>query len=320
MAAPPAPPVVRLAGASRRFGTVAALDRIDLEIAPGEFLALAGHNGAGKSTLFRLMLGLLPPSAGAVRVFGADPCGRAAAGLRRRIGFLPENVSFAGNLTGREMLRFFARLKGAPAAQCDGLLEAVGLDAAAARRVKTWSRGMRQRLGLAQMLLGAPDLLILDEPTTGLDPESRRRFYDLLAERRRAGATIILSSHTLPEIEEHADRIALLRAGRLVACGTVAALQAQSGLPVRIRIQAPPAAAAGLSRRLADIAPVERCNGQRIELRCRLDRQAEVLRRLGEAELGGTVDIRPPRLEDIYHRHMAAGDAPAPPGSAAGPA
>ena len=297
------PPLIRLNEATRRFGRFTALDRVSLDIPAGEFLALVGHNGAGKSTLFKLLLGLLPASDGEVDVMGSDPSGPKAAALRRKIGFLPENVIFAGNLTGQEMLRFFARLKGAPSAECANLLKTVGLWDARNKRVRTYSKGMRQRLGLAQMLLGDARLLILDEPTTGLDPESRRHFFELLDERRANGTTILLSSHSLAEVEDHASRIAMLKSGALVACGTMDALQRQSGLPVRICLD--PATDIDLEAIFGGMATVVRFNGSRVELHCDRDKQAGVIS-LVSSTMQGPVDIRPPRLDDIYHHFQTS--------------
>ncbi|MCY4190716.1 MAG: ABC transporter ATP-binding protein [Rhodospirillaceae bacterium] len=300
------PTVYSINALTRRFGRLVALDSLDLEIAEGEFLALAGHNGAGKTTLFKLMLGLLPPSDGNIRLYGRNPAESGAVFLRRRIGFLPESAAFSGNLTGQETLRFFARLKGVPSCGCETVLDDVDLGSARNKRVRTYSKGMRQRLGLAQMFLGDPSVLILDEPTTGLDPESRRHFFELLAARKQAGATIILSSHTLSEIEEYTDRVAFLRRGKLVACGSLGALQADSGLPVRVRIRAASGLAERVGETFSDVARIKSLNGSQVDLFCSQADQSEVLRRLGATEFAGGVDVRPPRLEDIYHRYQGA--------------
>ena len=211
-------PTIFMEGVSKRYGDAYVVRDVDLSVAPGECVAIVGHNGAGKSTLVKTALGLLTPTAGRVTLLGENPAGRQAMAFRRRIGFLPENVAFSPAMTGREVLRFYARLKQVPLGITDGLLERVGLAAAARRRVGTYSKGMRQRLGLAQALLGEPRVLFLDEPTTGLDIESRQMFYDVMAELRDAGATLLLSSHALSDIEQ-ADRIAIMKAGRMVACG-----------------------------------------------------------------------------------------------------
>ena len=158
---------VELHNVYQQYGKMAVLDNISLTLGEGEVLGLFGHNGAGKTTTVRLILGLLQATNGEVRVLGGTP---GDSDIRRQIGFLPENVTFYPQLTGRETLLHFARLKGAAVQQVDELLEQVGLTAAGSKRVKTYSKGMRQRLGLAQAILGRPRLLLLDEPTVGLDP------------------------------------------------------------------------------------------------------------------------------------------------------
>ncbi|MBF0373624.1 MAG: ABC transporter ATP-binding protein, partial [Alphaproteobacteria bacterium] len=220
----------------KRYGARTVVDGVSLTLRGGERLALLGHNGAGKTTLMKMMLGLTRPSGGRLRVLDHDPAAMPAD-IRRAIGFLPESVAFHESMTGREVLRFYARLKRRPRQECEALLARVGLAEAAGRRVATWSKGMRQRLGLAQALLGAPRLLLLDEPTSGLDPELRLSFYAILAERAEAGAAVLLSSHLLTELEERTDRAAILDHGKLVAQGTLDELRVQAGLPVRITVK-----------------------------------------------------------------------------------
>ncbi|AGA33302.1 Nitrous oxide reductase maturation protein NosF (ATPase) [Thioalkalivibrio nitratireducens DSM 14787] len=230
-------PAVEFRAVTRRYGRLAALDGMNWSLREGEVVGLLGHNGAGKTTCMKLVLGVAKPTTGEVRVHGQPPTGRHAHALRQRLGYLPENVSFYPQMTGREVLRYFARLKRVPPARCDTLLERVGLQAAAKRRVGTYSKGMRQRLGLAQALLGAPRLLLFDEPTVGLDPIATRDFYRTVDDLRRQGTTIVLCSHVLPGIEPHIDRAAILREGQLLAYGTLEELRAQAALPLRIRVR-----------------------------------------------------------------------------------
>ncbi|HXH03464.1 MAG TPA: ABC transporter ATP-binding protein [Candidatus Competibacteraceae bacterium] len=227
--------VVELEQVSKVFERLEALAGLSLRVSEGEVVGLLGHNGAGKSTTMKLILGLIRATGGEVRVFGQPPHGAQAHHLRLRIGYLPENVMFYEQLTGREVLRYFGRLKRVAAGQVDELLERVGLQGAADRRVKTYSKGMRQRLGLAQALLGWPRLLILDEPTVGLDPLAIRDFYTIIDELQAQGVTVILSSHTLSGIERHIDRAVILGGGRLLADGTLEELRARAGLPYRLR-------------------------------------------------------------------------------------
>lgn len=230
-------PVIAVRGATKHYGAVRAVDGVDLEVEPGELFGLIGHNGAGKSTLFKMMLGLIPATAGDIRIDGSPVTGSGFRAVRRKIGYLPENVVLYDNLTGLETLEFFARLKGAPASECGPALERVGLSNAARRRVREYSKGMRQRLGFAQALLGRPRILFLDEPTTGLDPEAIREFYVILRGLKADGVTMILTSHILAEIQERVDRLAIMAAGKLQAVGTVQGLREQMDLPLWFRVR-----------------------------------------------------------------------------------
>ncbi len=242
---------VALAGVTKRYGATVAVRDLDLALHAGEVVALVGHNGAGKTTLVKMMLGLARPTAGTVRLLGADP---AAGGFasRAEVGYLPESVSFHLALTGRETLGFYARLKGLDASHLDPAFAAVGLGGAADRAVGTYSKGMRQRLGLAQALLGHPRVLILDEPTSGLDPALRREFYAIVAARAAEGATVLLASHALTELEGRADRVVIVNRGAKFADGTLDDLRRVARLPVRIRVRPAGPFAVNGWRRLAD--------------------------------------------------------------------
>lgn len=202
--------------------TVEALRGVSIEVPKGEIFGLLGPNGAGKTTLVKILLGLVYPSGGAAHLFG-EPTRTPAA--RRRVGFLPENHQFPGFLTARQTLHVYGRLADVPAAQrtrrIDDLLRRVELYKRRDTKVKTFSKGMLQRLGLAQALLNDPDLLFLDEPTSGVDPVGRRTLRDLVLELRNEGATIFLNSHLLSEVEKVCSSIAILRDGRLVREGTI---------------------------------------------------------------------------------------------------
>ncbi|MCA1770503.1 MAG: ABC transporter ATP-binding protein [Halomonas sp.] len=168
-------PVIEMNSVGKRFGKLTALDEVSLTLGEGEVLGMMGHNGAGKSTSMKLILGLIRPTSGELKVFGHDPGGTAANDLRLRLGYLPENVQFYEQLSGFEVLDYFARLKRIGSGVVKPLLERVGLGHAMHRRVKTYSKGMRQRLGLAQALIGEPRLMLLDEPTVGLDRAGTRQ-------------------------------------------------------------------------------------------------------------------------------------------------
>ncbi|WP_338027377.1 ABC transporter ATP-binding protein [Colwellia maritima] len=201
----------------------------------GEVLGLFGHNGAGKTTMMKLILGVISPSSGSVEVMGMAPDSKEAWHCRTKIGYLPENVSFYEQLTGLEVLTYFAKLKGFSKKQAIDLLEQVGITHAMKRQVKTYSKGMRQRLGLAQAFIGEPKLLLLDEPTVGLDPIATGDFYQTVDQLKSNGSSVILCSHVLPGVEQHIDRAMILSSGKLLAMGTLSELRQQADLPVIIK-------------------------------------------------------------------------------------
>lgn len=299
---------IALAGVAKRYGRQEVLREIDLDVAAGECVALIGHNGAGKTTLMKLVLGLTRPSAGTVRIGGENPVARGARNSRRRLGYLPENVAFEGGMSGRDTLRFYARLKREPAAVVDTLLEEVGLAAAARRAVRTYSKGMRQRLGLAQAMLGTPALLVLDEPTTGLDPDSRRELYERVRTLRESGTTTLIASHSLDEIEGRTDRIAVLRAGRLVACGSLEALRERVQMPIQIRVSVRPGSAPLVASRIAAARSVQRVNERHIDLACLGREKMDLLRRIAAAgDEVCDVEVVPPPLDEVYRRFSGEG-------------
>jgi len=297
---------VQVSGVTKSYGKVRAVTDVSCVFREGETIALVGHNGAGKTTLIKLMLGLIRPTSGTVRVLGEDP----AAGqfeARRRLGYLPESVSFNMALTGRETLAFYARLKRVPVATTSGLLERVGLGTAADRRVGTYSKGMRQRLGLAQALLGRPRVLLLDEPTTGLDPALRRSFYDIVAELRADGATVLLSSHALTELEGKADRVVIVNRGVKIADGTLDELRRIAQLPTRIRITLADATAGQVDEWMARSQGWRRVNGHLLEIDAGPGEKIELLR--SAAAPGAPVadlDVTPPTLDELYAHFLSA--------------
>jgi Cu-processing system ATP-binding protein len=229
-------PAIQVRGVSKHYGALHAVDTIDLTVQQGEIFGLIGHNGAGKSTLFKMMLGLVAPTSGEILINGTAVSGSEFRQTRRQLGYLPENVVLYDNLSGLETLRFFAKLKGAPAAQCAPMLERVGLAHALNRPLREYSKGMRQRLGFAQALLGEPRVLFLDEPTNGLDPQAIRDFYATLRGLRDSGVTIIITSHILAELQERVDRLAIMSAGKIQALGSVAQLREQMQMPLTLAL------------------------------------------------------------------------------------
>ena len=292
-------PPVELVGVTKRYREHVAVSDVSFSLDVGKTVALVGHNGAGKSTLIRLMLGVTRPSSGTMRVLGLDPASGGAA-FRKRLGFLPENVIFHPASTGREALDFFARLKGEPASRNMALLDRVGLAEAADRRIGAYSKGMRQRLGLAQALIGAPEILFLDEPTTGLDPGFRRSFYEILGRLRESGVTVLLSSHALSELQGAADRVLVLNSGALIADGSLAALRALARLPIKISFRA--------SREGPELGPEWRKQDEGKQIRfCEPSEKIAVIKALARRlEAEDDLEIEEPSLDDLYAHFLGA--------------
>jgi Cu-processing system ATP-binding protein len=224
----------RLRDISKSFGAAQVLGPVDLDIRKGEWLGLFGHNGSGKTTLIRILLGLTPPSRGTLLLDGVAPTKGTWQELQRQLGFMPERVQFYEGMTGREVLEYFAKLRGAEEERLEYLLERVNLASAADRKVGGYSKGMRQRLNLAQALLGRPDVLVLDEPVEGLDPVGVRSLFELL--RDEGVPTVVIASHLIGEVSRQVDRVCILEDGLIRAEGTVDELVASIAVPVRVHI------------------------------------------------------------------------------------
>jgi ABC-2 type transport system ATP-binding protein len=230
-----------------------ALEAINLEIPPRGIFGLLGPNGSGKSTAIKLILGLLKPSDGCCEVFG-EPAGSLTS--RKRIGYLPENPRFHNFLTGRELVRYFAVLSGmgkeAIREQTEKVINQVGMEQGADRKVKTYSKGMLQRIGLAQALVHDPDILVLDEPLSGLDPQGTSEVMDLLKAFGDKGKLIVICSHLLTRIEEVCDRVAILYKGKLVVEGTLDVLLGGSRDTKLLKVSGEGVDPAGLAELLAN--------------------------------------------------------------------
>ena len=288
-------------GVGKRYGTETALSELSLSVAPGERVALLGHNGAGKTTLMKLILGLTHPDEGRIDVFDAAP---GSAEARATTAYLPESAAFHRALTGREQLTLFARLAGAPAREIPELLDRVGLADAADRRIGGWSKGMRQRLGLAQVLLGRPKAALLDEPTSGLDPIARHDLYDIIDEMAARGVAVLISSHALTEVEARTDRIAILRKGRLIADDTLTRLSAKARLPVKLRVTAKSGDGAVVHDRFGG----QRVNCAAVEIFCQADEKMERLAAIAAlGDIVSDIDVTPPSLEDLYRHYSEEG-------------
>ncbi|HHY28113.1 MAG TPA: ABC transporter ATP-binding protein [Desulfitobacterium dehalogenans] len=221
--------------AQKFYGQFQAVKDINLTIKKGEIYALLGHNGAGKSTLIKMILGLVKPSAGMIGIEGLNYDAKNKE-IKKRVGYLPERMNFYDNLTAWETLSFYAKLKGITKKRCEEVLEQVGLSEARHRRVGTFSKGMQQRLGLAQAIIHRPDLLVLDEPTTGLDPIGILELKEMIRNWNKEGTTILFSSHNLNDVEELAQQIGIMNRGEIIAQGTLKELQNKLGLPTEIEI------------------------------------------------------------------------------------
>ncbi len=301
------PPVVRLDGLVKTFrghlglGKHVAVDGLTLEVRRGEIFGLLGPNGAGKTTTLKTMMGLLRPDRGEVRLLGLSPTDPAA---RARVGFLPENPYFYDYLTGEEFLDFYGRLHGIPAAErrrrIAEILARVGLEGRSRGSLRKFSKGMVQRIGLAQALLHRPELVVLDEPMSGLDPIGRREVRDLILAQREAGRTVFFSSHILQDAEMLCDRVAILVRGRVRYEGTLDALGDRQPRWFEVAIVGPvPAEWSG-----------EVCSSQGGQTLVRVP-DVETLTRLlaaTPAAGGQVVSVWPRRetLEDLFLRHVGA--------------
>ncbi|MEU0336105.1 ATP-binding cassette domain-containing protein [Streptomyces sp. NPDC006193] len=295
-------------GLEKRFGAVRALRGLDLAVAEGTVCGLLGPNGAGKTTAVRLLTTLLRPDAGSARIAGHDLV-REPAAVRRRIGVAGQYASVDGDLTGRENLRLFARLHRVrgPAARADELLERFGLAEAADRKASAYSGGMRRRLDLAASLVRRPDVLFLDEPTTGLDPAGRARVWQAVRDLKEDGTTVLLTTQYLDEADRLADSIALMDRGRVAHTGSPAGLKALIGSYAEAVVadgDALAGAAAVLHRLTGSEPVVDR--GRNTVGAAGADRTLTLPRLVRELDAAGVplldASIRPPALDDVFLR------------------
>jgi ABC-2 type transport system ATP-binding protein len=285
---------VALTGVVKRFGTQRALDGFDLRVAPGETFGFLGPNGAGKTTAIRIALGLLRADAGSVSVLGRDPWVDGVAD-RQRLGYLPSAPRFYERMRGRDLLDHLAALNGGSTPGRARALELLELSPAdLARPVREYSRGMRQKLGIVQAVQHAPELLVLDEPSEGLDPIVQEGFFELVRERRDAGVTVLFSSHVLSEVEALCERVGMIRDGRMFAVREIAELQTAQPRIVRVEFADAHAAAAfsieGADRRELD--------GTRLRFTYAAD-PAALVRALADEQIVD-LEIEKASLEDIF--------------------
>ena len=227
-------PAIDISALTKRYGRTTALHGVDLAIEPGRVFGVIGPNGAGKTTTMRILLDIIRPTSGTVRVLGEDPR-EAGPALRRRIGYLPGELAMDTRVSGRALLTHYAHLNGSSdRARISALAERLGLDLG--RPVRSLSKGNKQKVGLVQAFAHSPDLLVLDEPTSGLDPLVQQEFLSMVREARAAGQTVFLSSHVISEIEQVADEVAVLRDGRIIDVSTVERLRAAALRDIRVTV------------------------------------------------------------------------------------
>jgi len=289
-------------GLRKSFGSFVALDGLDLEVTEGEVHGFLGPNGAGKSTTIRVMLGLYRPSGGEVSLFGGSPWHRPAE-LHRRLAYVPGDVNLWSSLTGGEAIDLLIRLRGGPArsAERDRLIEAFEFDPT--KRIRTYSKGNRQKVALIAAFASPAQLYILDEPTSGLDPLMAQRFQAEVARVASEGSSVLLSSHILAEVEEVADRISIIRGGRRVETGTLEELRHLT----RTRYSIPTTLSPQVSHHLAMVVhDLVEFDG-RTTFAVEPGHTAQVLALLAEADVPG-LTAEPPSLEELFMRHYSERD------------
>lgn len=302
-------PVIEAKGLTKRYGRVTAVDRLDLAIGAGEVFGLLGPNGSGKTTTILMVMGLTDVSAGEVRVLGLDPARKPLA-VKRTIGYMPDSVGFYDDLTARQNLRYTGRLAGLRGKELEqrivAALDRVKLSEVADRRLATFSHGMRQRLGLADALLKQPNVIILDEPTNGLDPHATQEFLELIQELKREGITILLSSHLLDRVQAVCDRVALFHRGRIALLGSVTELALEVlGTGHRILVEAEGEGLEAVLRGIAGVKSVRREGAARFELESESDvrpKAAAAVAGNGGRLLG--LGIKQPSLDEVYNRYF----------------
>jgi ABC-2 type transport system ATP-binding protein len=311
-------PVITISGLTKQYGALTAVDNLHLSIDKGEVFGLLGPNGAGKSTTILMLLGLTEPTAGTMRVCGIDPTTRPIE-VKRKVGYLPDDVGFYDNRSGLDNLLYTASLNRMPRDRsldkAHELLEQVGLTADAGRKAGAYSRGMRQRQGLADVLIKDPEIIILDEPTLGIDPKGVREFLDLIVRlSREQGITVLLSSHHLHQVQQVCDRVGLFVRGSLIAEGDIATLSAKlfgdEPFLVEADVICPdPEKLQAALQQLDGVGSLTLNNGS-LHVGCSRDLTAAIARTVVGAGFGLTrLQKKIHGLDDIYHRYFEGGNA-----------
>ncbi|MCD6147110.1 MAG: ABC transporter ATP-binding protein [Thermoplasmata archaeon] len=293
--------IVEIKGLTKDYEGVRAVDNLSLEIEKGEIFALLGPNGAGKTTTIKSMLGLIFPTAGEIKINGFDVL-KEGKKAKENIGYLPERVAFYDNLTAIQTMEFYAELRGADRKECIELLMDVGLDGEMDKKVGNYSKGMMQRLGLAQAMIGNPSLLILDEPTGGLDPRGSWQIRQKIKELNENGTTIFLSSHILSEVQEVSSRVAILNHGKLIEVDTLDNLGKKLDLQptLVIELQRPSQSILSRVKQVKGVDSAE-LSGNVIKVRCNPRVKTNIINAI-ENEGGKILDFRTvePSLEEVF--------------------
>lgn len=310
MDAPADTAVIAARGLVKRYREATAVDNLTLTIAPGEIFGMLGPNGSGKTTTILMLLGLTEITAGSVSVVGLDPA-REPLEVKRQVGYLPDTVGFYDHLSARENLRYTGRLCGIPRealeTRIDSALAEVGLGEVADRRVATFSRGMRQRLGLAEILMKQPRVAILDEPTSGLDPQSTTEFLESIRRLKSRGMAVLLSSHALQSVQAVCDRVGLFHRGRMVLEGTVADLAGRVlGSATRLEVEVDGVDLARVLDGLPGLDAIRENGPGRFAVEASRDLRGRVAEKVLAAG-GRLLALRriEPDLDEIYSRYFA---------------
>jgi ABC-2 type transport system ATP-binding protein len=300
--------VIRAEALTKRYGDTLAVDHVDLEVAAGEIVGILGPNGSGKTTTILMLLGLTEPTSGRAQVAGFDPL-RDPLEVKRRVGYLPDQIGFYDAMSARDNLTYTARLAGLTRREIDerfvDALDRVGLPHVGHQRVTTYSQGMRQRLGLAEILMKRPSVAILDEPTTALDPHATQEFLDMIRGLKADGTAVLLSSHHLDQVQSVCDRVALFNRGRLALSGTVTELAGRIlGGGHVIDVEARGAGVTALLSSIPGVVRVQPLGDDRYRVDCQGDLRSEIARRLAPSvELTG-IHFATPSLNEVYTRYF----------------
>ncbi len=303
--------VIETQGLTKHYNGVVAVENLDLTIQGGEVFGMLGPNGSGKTTTILMLLGLTEPTSGKVRVLGLDPA-RQPLSVKAQVGYIPDQVGFYEDLTAVENLMYTAKLNGIPRKEAlnriDGALDRMGLADVKERPVKTYSRGMRQRLAVADVLIKQPHVIIMDEPTQGLDPEGAHEFLQIIRDLKEEGITILLASHLLHQVQSVCDRVGLFHQGHMAVSGTVEELAKQimaGGYRIELEVKGDPNAMTEALKNVKGVTEVAYLGKDRYEVRAKGDLRAETARAVVQAG-GGllSLHVEAPSLDDIYVRYF----------------